>query len=70
MKNKDQLSKEELEMYLRAIMEKPIQAKDLLVELLPLVEDCFLGGFELKENSIVMEMLNKQKFEITIKEIK
>ena len=70
MINKKELSKEELEMYLRAILEKPIDSKDLLAEIFPLLDDYFIGEFALTNESIIMNMLNNQKFEITIKEIK
>ena len=70
MKRKKELTKEELEMYLRAIMEKPIEANDLLAEVLPLLEDYFIGEFKLTDKYIIMEMLNNQKFKFSIEEIK
>ena len=70
MKDKKELTKEELEMYLRAIMEKPINANDLLAEVLPLLEDYFIGEFKLTDKYIIMEMLNNQKFKFSIEEIK
>ena len=69
MRRKSELTKEELEMYIRAIMENTIYSKDLLAEALPLLEECFIGEFKLTENYIVWEMLNGQKFKITIEEI-
>ena len=70
MKRKKELTKEELEMYLRAIMENPIDANDLLAEVLPLLEDYFIGEFKLTDKHIIMEMLNNQKFKLSIEEIK
>ena len=70
MRRKKELTKDELEMYLRAIMEKPIKSKDLLGEILPLIEECLIADFELKDGGIVMTMLNNQKFMISIEEIK
>ena len=70
MKRKKELTKEELEMYLRAIMEKPIVANDLLAEVLPLLEDYLIGEFKLTDKYIIMEMLNNQKFKFSIEEIK
>ena len=69
MKSKKELTKDELEMYMRAIMEKPIKSKDLLEEIMPLIEECLIADFELKDECIVMTMLNNQKFKITIEEI-
>ena len=69
MKSKKELTKDELEMYLRAIMEKPIKSKDLLGEIVPLIEECLIADFELRDECIVMTMLNNQKFKITIEEI-
>ena len=57
-------------MYLRAIMEKPIDAKDLYAEIIPFLDECFIGEFVLTDESIILNMLNNQKFEIKIKEIK
>ena len=67
--NKDGLTKEEVEMYLRALIEEPIKANDLLAEILPLIEECIIADFELAAEGIVMKMLNGQKFKITVEEI-
>ena len=67
--NKNGLTKEELEMYIRAIIEEPIKANDLLPEILPLLEECIISDFELETEGIVMKMLNGQKFKITVEEI-
>ena len=59
-----------MEMYLRAVLEKTVNSKDLLAEILPLLEEYFIAGFDLTDENIVVEMLNKQKFRIIIEEIK
>ena len=69
MKKKEELTKEEIEMYLRAMTEKNIYANDLLVEIFPLLEEYFIADFELVNDSIVWNMMNGQKFKITIEEI-
>ena len=69
MKRKEEYTKEEVEMYLRAIMEEGINANDLLMEVLPLLEEYFIADFELTKDSIIWEMLNGQKFKIIIEEI-
>ena len=70
MKCKKELTKDEMEMYLRAVLEKTVNSKDLLAEILPLLEEYFIAGFDLTDENIVVEMLNKQKFRIIIEEIK
>ncbi|MDE7071559.1 MAG: hypothetical protein K2O86_06260 [Clostridia bacterium] len=70
MKCKKELTKDEMEMYLRAVLEKTVHSKDLLAEILPLLEEYFIAGFDLTDENIVVEMLNKQKFRIIIEEIK
>ncbi|MDE5654840.1 MAG: hypothetical protein K2I46_04445 [Clostridia bacterium] len=70
MENKKELTKDEMEMYLRAVLEKTVYSKDLLAEILPLLEEYFIAGFDLTDENIVVEMLNKQKFRIIIEEIK
>ena len=69
MKRKEEYTKEEVEMYLRAIMEEGIDANDLLMEVLPLLEEYFIADFELTKDSIIWKMLNGQKFKMTIEEI-
>ena len=69
MKRKIEYTKEEVEMYLRAIMEERIYANDLLVEILPLLEEYFIADFELTKDDIIWKMLNGQKFRMTIEEI-
>lgn len=69
MKRKKEFTKEEVEMYLRALIEKNVYSKDLLAEILPLLEEYFIADFELTENDIILKMLNGQKFRITIEEI-
>ena len=69
MKRKEEYTKEEVEMYLRAIMEERIDAKYLLMEILPLLEEYFIADFELTEDSIIWKMLNGQNFKMTIEEI-
>ena len=69
MKRKSELTKEELEMYIRAIMEKTIYSKDLLAETLPLLEECFIGEFTLTDDYIIWELMNNQRFKITIEEV-
>ncbi len=70
MKCKKELTKDEMEMYLRAVLEKTVNSKDLLAEILPLLEEYFIARFDLTDENIVVEMLNKQKFRIIIEEIK
>jgi hypothetical protein len=53
-----------------AVLEKTVNSKDLLAEILPLLEEYFIAGFDLTDENIVVEMLNKQKFRIIIEEIK
>ncbi|MDE6275934.1 MAG: hypothetical protein K2M75_05280 [Clostridia bacterium] len=69
MENEKEFTKEELEMYLRAVLEKTIYSKDLLAEILPLIEEVFIADFELTKEGIILDMLNGQKFKITIEEI-
>ena len=69
MRRKSELTKEEVEMYIRAIMENTIYPKDLLAETLPLLEECFIGEFKLTDDYIVWELMNGQKFKIIIDEV-
>lgn len=70
MKTKKELTKDEVEMYTRAVLEKTIYSKDLLVEILPLLKEYFIADFDITQEKIIIYMLNNQKFELTIKEIK
>ena len=69
MKRKKEFTKEEVETYLRAMMEKNIDANDLLGEILPLLEEYFIADFELSNDSIILNMMNGQKFKMTVEEI-
>ena len=69
MKEKKELTKEELEMYCRAILEININSKEILEEILPLLKDCFIADFQVSEEGIIMDMLSGQKFKITIEEM-
>ena len=70
MEEEKGFTKEEVEMYLRAMLEENIYSKDLLAEILPLLEECYIAEFELTKDDIILKMLNGQKFRITIEEIK
>ena len=63
-------TKEEVEMYLRAMLEENVYSKDLLAEILPLLKEYFIADFELTKDDIILKMLNGQKFRMTIEEIK
>lgn len=69
MKNEKSLTKEEMEMYARAIIEKKVFAKDLLAEILPLIEECIIADYELTDDELIVNLLNGQKFKIAIIEI-
>lgn len=62
MKKKEEYTKEVVEMYLRATSEKKIYANDLLEEMWPLSEECFVAELELTKDNIVWNMTNGQKF--------
>ena len=64
MNYKKELTKEELEMYYRAILERHIDAKEILEEILPLLKVCFIADFQVSDDNIIMDMLNGQKFKI------
>ena len=66
MKRKKDYSREEVEMYLRAIMEKNIKENDLLAEIYPLLDEYFIADFELKNECIIWRMMNDQRFKIII----
>ena len=53
---------EELEL---AKKEPPIRAGDLLLEILPLMEEYFVGAVTFDRNRILYEMPNGQKFLLT-----
>ena len=69
MEEEKGFTKEEVEMYLRAMIEKNVYSKDLLAEILPLLEEYFIADFELTKDDIILKMLNEQKFRITIEEM-
>lgn len=69
MENQKELTKEELEMYTRAILENKIYTKDLLTEILPLIEECIIADYQLTEEELMLFMLNGQKFKITVTEL-
>ena len=70
MKDKKELTKEELEMYCRVILERNIKSKEILEEILPLFKERFIADIQVRDDDIIMDMLNGQKFKITIEEIK
>ncbi|MDE6302797.1 MAG: hypothetical protein K2M36_04345 [Clostridia bacterium] len=47
--------------------EKPINAEQLLYEIVPLIEEYFIGGISLKGNDIVYQLPNGQVFCISAK---
>ena len=47
--------------------EPPIRGSELLMEILPLMEDYFVGNLALEQNAIVYRMPNGQRFRITAK---
>lgn len=47
--------------------EPPIQAKDLLQEILPLMQDYFVGDITLEANGILYRLPNGQNFLISAK---
>ena len=48
--------------------EPPITARDLLLEILPLLKEYFVGEFSMEECGIVYRLPNGQSFCITAKE--
>lgn len=46
--------------------EAPIEAESLLCELLPLMEEYFIGKISLEEKDLLYRMPNGQKFKITV----
>ena len=48
--------------------EPPIGEKELLQEILPLMQEYFVGEFELDEKFILYRMPNGQRFLITVRE--
>ena len=69
MKSKKEYTKEEVEAYLRAVMENEISKEDFQKEILLMFEEFFMAEFESQEGDIICNMLNGQKFKITIEEI-
>lgn len=49
--------------------ESPIQARDFLAELEPLLPDYFVGPFVRDEENIIYSLPNGQKFRLTAEEI-
>ena len=48
--------------------EAPIKGRDLLLEILPLIQDYFVGEAGLEKDCLVYRMPNGQKFSITARE--
>ena len=48
--------------------EQPIEGKDLLLEILPLLQEYFVGEITLEERGIVYRLPNGQSFVITAKQ--
>ena len=65
----EEITKEENQAILSAKEEKRIYAKDILFEILPLLEEYFISNFEMKDGCLKMAMLNNQKFALTVEEI-
>ncbi|MDE7209023.1 MAG: hypothetical protein K2O31_03995 [Clostridia bacterium] len=64
-----EMTKEENQAILSAKEEKRIYAKDILYEILPLLEEYFISDLEMKNGRLNMAMLNNQKFALSVEEI-
>ena len=64
-----EMTKEENQAILSAKEEKRIYAKDILYEILPLLEEYFISDLEMKDGRLKMAMLNNQKFALSVEEI-
>ncbi|MDE6474549.1 MAG: hypothetical protein K2L70_05570 [Clostridia bacterium] len=64
-----EITEEENQAILSAKEEKRIYAKDILFEILPLLEEYFISNFEMKDECLKMAMLNNQKFALYVEEI-
>ncbi len=49
--------------------EQKIKCEDLLTEIKPLLDEYFIGNFDMDEQAITYSMLNVQKFKLSIKEV-
>lgn len=49
--------------------EPPINASDLLAEIIPLLKDYFVGQFTIDGDCITYALLNGQKFTISVTEV-
>lgn len=65
-KLKDGLTEEEIE---AATKELRISEKDLLAEIVSVLKDYFIGGFDENGKSVTYSLLNGQKFRITVREV-
>ncbi len=52
-----------------AINEETILPTDLLQEILPLLQEYFVGNFKIEGNAISIKFLNGQKFRLTVGEL-
>lgn len=50
--------------------EQRICSNDLIAELLPLVNDYFVGSFYEKDGEMILSFLNGQKFALSVRELK
>lgn len=66
---KNQITKEQSEAIEAAKNEGKIFGKDLLAEILPLIEGYFTGAIKCGEGGIEFNFLNGQKFVLTVTEI-
>jgi len=57
MKNQQLFTEEEI-----AKREPPITEEELLAEMIPLLEECFVGEISLQKRSITYDLPNGQKF--------
>ncbi len=63
-----QLTNEQIGAIEEAIKEGKIQAKDLIAEISPLIEDYFICETHCEENEMAISFPNGQKFLLEIKE--
>lgn len=51
------------------IEDETIKPIDLLQEIEPLLKEYFVGGFEIKDDSIILSFNNGQQFRLVIEEV-
>ena len=69
MKSKETQTQKKTSACLVEVENETIKPIDLLQEIEPLLKEYFIGGFEIKDEKIILSFKNGQQFRLVIEEV-